>query len=500
MTRTDIPGAGSTTPWRRKKCLSAGGGCKVRPFYGVPGSGNPEFCARHAHGGLIDLRVSRRSRSSSSSSSSGGGGRSGDGGEATAQQGRSRKPGSSRACSHRGCPTRPTYGAKGATAREYCSKHAEPGMVDVTTRRCKQEDCTKRASFGVEGGTEKSAEFCFGHALPCMVNVRSKRCAHAGCKTRPIFAAARSAKGEFCAAHAAPGMVDVVNRKCQQPGGCPKQPSYGKEGDKKASFCSEHAQAGLVNIVSIRCAREGCVKHAAYGLPGGGKARTSCLGHAGPGMVLIGSLPTTTPQNRRRRRSGDSHLSNRSHSPSTSCCTIISHSRIGSVTGQASPRLRLLLSSPEQHATATTMGCLVPTLAVQASGIAETLLELPMLILLLLLLLLLKMLLLLLLLKYSIHKLVLLLLLLLERLLLLLLLKHPIHKLLLLLLLLLLQTLLLPSFHSRLHSDVGATGPPQSPPVLGSSTSSPLSADNFAITPQDPTAPLQQFQTVSCSW
>lgn len=127
-THTSSSGTGSATPWLRKKCLSAGGGCKVRPFYGIPGSRNPEFCARHAHDGLIDLRVSRRSNSGSSSSG-------GDGGEATAKQGRSRNSGSSRACSHRGCPTRPTYGAKGATAREYCSKHAKPGMVDVATRR-----------------------------------------------------------------------------------------------------------------------------------------------------------------------------------------------------------------------------------------------------------------------------------------------------------------------------------------------------------------------------
>lgn len=160
----------------------------------------------------------------------------------------------------------------------------------------------KRASFGMDSSV-KAAEFCFTHALPGMVNVRSIKCAHAGCKTRPIFAfpTPDKTRGELCAAHALVGMVDVVNKKCMQPGGCSKQPSYGKEGDKRATFCAEHALAGLVNIVSPRCSTEGCLKHAAYGLPGSKNARVSCLSHAGDGMVLVGSLPATTPQNRRRR-------------------------------------------------------------------------------------------------------------------------------------------------------------------------------------------------------
>ena len=87
----------------------------MRPFYGLPG-GTPEFCARHAHGGRVDLRAG------------------GESGSAIKPSGR--RPGSSsRACREEGCPTRPTYGVKGHSAREYCAKHAKPGMVDVATKR-----------------------------------------------------------------------------------------------------------------------------------------------------------------------------------------------------------------------------------------------------------------------------------------------------------------------------------------------------------------------------
>lgn len=148
----------------RNKCKWPAEECKVRPFYGIPGSRNPEFCARHSYDGMVDLRDASRSKSRSGRKKAGGkaGGSSGkknaadgagagpsagagaavvggaDGGSneaAVAQPFRS-GTGGRRSCSYPDCRTRPTYGWKGNTARECCSKHAHAEMVDVSTKRC----------------------------------------------------------------------------------------------------------------------------------------------------------------------------------------------------------------------------------------------------------------------------------------------------------------------------------------------------------------------------
>ena len=138
----------------RNKCKWAAEDCKVRPFYGVPGSRNPEFCARHSFEGLVDLRGPGRSKTKADGGSGkttaadggvggvgvrvsgGGGGGGGSSGAALTPVAQPSKTGGRRVCSYPDCPTRPTYGWKGNTTRECCAKHAQPGMVDVATKRC----------------------------------------------------------------------------------------------------------------------------------------------------------------------------------------------------------------------------------------------------------------------------------------------------------------------------------------------------------------------------
>lgn len=148
----------SALPLPRKNCHAPGGECKVRPFYGVLGSGNPLFCARHSFDGLVDLRATGKSKSRSrSGKTNAGGDGDGDGdGDGNGNGGskevavtatskttpskttpsKNRSGGGRRGCSDPGCPTRPTYGWKGSTTRYFCSKHATLGMVDVATKRC----------------------------------------------------------------------------------------------------------------------------------------------------------------------------------------------------------------------------------------------------------------------------------------------------------------------------------------------------------------------------
>ena len=71
---------------------------------------------------------------------------------------------------------------------EYCAQHATDGMVDVKSKKCRNEDCGKQPSFGVAG--TKTKEYCAQHALDGMVDVESKKCSNEGCGKQPSFGVA----------------------------------------------------------------------------------------------------------------------------------------------------------------------------------------------------------------------------------------------------------------------------------------------------------------------
>ena len=61
-----------------------------------------------------------------------------------------------------------------------------------------------------------------------MVDVKSKRCRHEGCSKHPSFGIDGSKSPTFCAQHAAEGMVDVINKRCRHEGRS-KHPYSSKE-------------------------------------------------------------------------------------------------------------------------------------------------------------------------------------------------------------------------------------------------------------------------------
>ena len=78
-----------------------------------------------------------------------------------------------------------------------------------------------------------------------MVDVKSKRCRHEGCSKHPSFGIDGSKNPTFCAQHAAEGMVNVINKRCKHEG-CSKHPSFGIDGSKNPTFCAQHAAEGMV--------------------------------------------------------------------------------------------------------------------------------------------------------------------------------------------------------------------------------------------------------------
>ncbi|CAN0439672.1 unnamed protein product, partial [Pylaiella littoralis] len=81
-----------------------------------------------------------------------------------------------RECSHAGCTKQPSYGVAGTETAEFCSGHANDGMVDVVTKKCTRLGCTKQPRYGMAG--TKMAEFCSGQSKGGMVDVVTKKCTH----------------------------------------------------------------------------------------------------------------------------------------------------------------------------------------------------------------------------------------------------------------------------------------------------------------------------------
>ena len=185
-------------------------------------------------------------------------------------------------CGHPECTTRPSNGIAGSKKPEFCSRHAQDGMVNIYSKRCGHEGCTTQSNYGVAGS--KKPEFCGRHAQDGMVNVYGKRCVQEGCTTQPRFGVAGSKKPEFCSRHAQDGMIDVSSKRCGQEG-CTTQPKYGIAGSKKPEFCSRHAQDEMVNIYSKKiCGHEGCTTQSNYGVAGS-KTPEFCSRHAKEGMT-----------------------------------------------------------------------------------------------------------------------------------------------------------------------------------------------------------------------
>ena len=131
----------------------------------------------------------------------------------------------SRMCRTEGCSKYSSYGVVGTKTAEYCAQHAQDGMVDVRSSKCRTEGCGKQPSFGVAG--TKTARYCVQHAPNEMVNVKTKRkCRTEGCGKRPSFGVAVTKTAEYCAQHAPDGMVAVTSIKCRTEG-CGKWPSFG---------------------------------------------------------------------------------------------------------------------------------------------------------------------------------------------------------------------------------------------------------------------------------
>jgi hypothetical protein len=177
------------------------------------------------------------------------------------------------------CGIRANFNYVGETCGIYCSKCAEPDMVDIISPKCIV--CKKtRPTFNKPGETK--ATHCSKCADPDMEDIKNPKCIVCK-KTRPNYNKPGETKATHCSKCADPDMVDIKHPKCIV---CKKrQPTYNKPGETKATHCSKCADPDMEDIKNPKCIV--CKKtQPAFNKPGETKA-THCSKCADPDMEDI---------------------------------------------------------------------------------------------------------------------------------------------------------------------------------------------------------------------
>jgi hypothetical protein len=190
----------------------------------------------------------------------------------------------SKTCNHDGCSKRPTYGNPGEKAT-HCLSHKTSCMIDVVSKTCDYDGCTMKRNYGVVRG---KPTHCLTHKTSDMVNVVSKSCDHDGCYKRASYAKP-DCKATHCLTHKTSDMVDVRSKKCEYEG-CNKQCNYGVV-KGKPTHCLTHKTSDMVDVKSKTCEYPGCTTLRTYGIDIG--KPTHCLTHKTSDMVDVLNMTKT---------------------------------------------------------------------------------------------------------------------------------------------------------------------------------------------------------------
>lgn len=205
---------------KSKMCMHPG--CTTRASFGVRGTRNLEFCARHAAEGMVDV-VSKR-------------------------------------CATTGCRKRTFYAVGDTKKGKFCRRHAQTGgtLFHSGGKSCAQRYCRAYLSVGKEGGEERDL-FCPKHAKEGMGLMRNRR-SSSSTGIGSIGARVGVGPAGFADSTAAARQVCVSHneRKALAPALVP--PAYGNpfssgrinSGADRSSISSERVAAAAATLVVVK--------------------------------------------------------------------------------------------------------------------------------------------------------------------------------------------------------------------------------------------------------
>lgn len=182
---------------------------------------------------------------------------------------------SGRFCTFNNCTKQASFGVEGTKHKEFCKKHKLDHHVNLMAKVCKFDGCCVTPSYGPIG--TKKREYCKEHRLENYVDVISTFCKAPGCKTRATFKLINTKHPVFCEIHVpSADYVSATFKKCEK---CSKPAYYGIFGTKNNAFCFDHKSEMHVNVMIKLCEFPQCSTKASFGSPGDIKNAKYCSEH-----------------------------------------------------------------------------------------------------------------------------------------------------------------------------------------------------------------------------
>lgn len=166
---------------------------------------------------------------------------------------------SKKICEFESCEIRASYNYFGNKNPIFCKKHKLEDMFRVDSKICDFNDCKKASSFK----SKDSKQYCKDHCPENAINKNLiKKCKIENCEKRASF----NYEGlytAYCHKHKNKDMVDVISKRCIYEN-CKKRAYYGIPG-KEMEFCQDHKTIDSIKDPMKRCNFNRCKNTALYG-------------------------------------------------------------------------------------------------------------------------------------------------------------------------------------------------------------------------------------------
>lgn len=140
---------------------------------------------------------------------------------------------------------------------KYCANHKSNIMLNISSKKCKSEECIKEASYNFK--EKKERIYCIDHKEVGMVSVSYKYCIEKDCFDRAYYSISGQ-KCSHCKTHKTSEMILADVKRCKE---CTTVATFGIKGNK-VEYCFQHKKDNMICITSKKCKTIDCIKNATY--------------------------------------------------------------------------------------------------------------------------------------------------------------------------------------------------------------------------------------------
>jgi hypothetical protein len=178
------------------------------------------------------------------------------------------------------CGIRARYNYKDIKHGSFCKDHKKAGMVDVSNKRCIEENCSKTPVYNFKG--EKTRLYCKDHKKEGMLNIKDALCLL--CEKQASYNYENETKASYCKEHSSSDMILIKGQTCKEKD-CKNRPTHNYK-NKPANYCKEHSKDEMVLIKKNKvCLQNGCDKHPSYNYKG--LSKLYCKEHKLKNMIMV---------------------------------------------------------------------------------------------------------------------------------------------------------------------------------------------------------------------